>query len=208
MTFPLQRQAFQSGPCTTELFVPDAATVKEAYQQGLIPFPYWSQIWPAAKALAQFLAAHSFYVKGKTVVELGAGLGLPSFVAAHTARQVLCTDAIPEAVEVIRYSATHLNLLNLTADVLDWQYLPPELTADVLLLSDINYEPASFDFLQKIISTFLSKGSTVILSTPQRLMAKDFLTPLLADCVAQEEAEVMHEGRAVMTTVLVLKKEG
>jgi hypothetical protein len=76
-----------------------------------------------------------------------------------------------------------------------------------LLLSDVNYKPALFAVLQNVISSFLLKGTTVILSTPQRLMAKDFLTPLLTNCIEQEELEVTHERGKVMTTVLVLKKK-
>ena len=207
MLFPLRLETFAAGDYSVEFFVPDAVAVKEAYQKGWIPFPYWSQVWPAAKALAFFLLANPGYVREKTVLELGAGLGLPSLVAAGSASRVLCTDYVPEAVAIINRSAAHLSLQNFHAEVRDWRQMPADINPDVLLLSDINYEPEVFSTLQTIISAFLQKRTTVLLSTPQRLMAKDFIAPLLPFCTRQEEVAVQQEGTTVMTTVLVLEGE-
>jgi predicted nicotinamide N-methyase len=206
MSFLLHLQQFAVDESLMELFVPDAGAVKKAWQSGDIPFPYWSQVWPSAKALATFLVQQPSFVRDKTVLELGAGLGLPSLVAARFAAQVRCTDYAPEAVDIAAASAAEAGLKNMTASVLDWQHLPPGLHADVLLLSDINYVPEAFAQLSFVIAGFLSQGTTVLLSTPQRLMAKDFLVPLLADCQQQKEIEVSHEGKNVVITVMVLKK--
>jgi predicted nicotinamide N-methyase len=206
MVFPFYLQQFSIDEFVIELFVPDAAAVRTVYQDGATPFPYWSQVWPAAKAMATFLVRHPSFANEKKVVELGAGLGLPSLVAAQHAAQVLCTDYVPEAVKMAAISVTHAGLKNVTAAVLDWQHLPPNLEVDVLLLSDVNYEPEAFAVLTGVINTFLSKGTTILLSTPQRLMAKGFIAPLLANCVKQEEVTVWHEGKEVLITVLVLEK--
>jgi hypothetical protein len=48
-------------------------------------------------------------------------------------QKVFCTDSAPEAVEVIRYSAAHLQLSNFSADVWIGATLTKP-TADVLLL--------------------------------------------------------------------------
>jgi predicted nicotinamide N-methyase len=207
MLFPLRVELFSAAGVSLALFVPDADAVKEAYQNGLISFPYWSQVWPAAKALANFLLCYPDYINAKRVVELGAGLGLPSLVAARFATSVLCTDSVPEAVAIVRQSVTYLHLQNFRAEVLDWQQLPSELSADVLLLSDINYEPDVFASLQTIIASFLQKGTTILISTPQRLMAKEFVLPLLNSCVMQEEITVQHQGSDVNITVMVLRKQ-
>jgi hypothetical protein len=55
-----------------------------------------------------------------------------------------------------------------------------------------------------MVNTFLFKGTTVLLSTPQRLLAKEFIAPLLAYCEQQEEVVVLHKGNEVAITVLVL----
>lgn len=204
--FPLHLQTIDLSGTPVELFVPELGAVKAVYEEGAIHFPYWSQVWPSARALAQFLLLNPSFVGEKTVLELGAGLGLPSLVAARIANQVLCTDYVPEAVAVARQSAAHLQLQNFQAEVLDWQQLPAGLEADVLLLSDINYEPVAFDTLQKVIGAFLQKGTTVLLSTPQRLVAKAFIGPLLANCIRQEEVIVQQREQEVPVSILVLQK--
>lgn len=207
MYFPLHLQTVSVQQEQLQLYVPEEEAVRNAYKKGDIPFPYWSQIWPAAKALAGFLLQHPHCTEKKKVVELGAGLGLPSLVAARNATHVLCTDMVPEAVATVQQSAAHLNLQNVAVEVLDWRHLPKDLKTDVLLLSDINYEPAAFALLQDVITLFLQKRATIILSTPQRLMAKDFIAPLLVDCTQQEEIKVLHNGENIAIAVVMLESK-
>ncbi|MBB1284498.1 methyltransferase [Flavisolibacter sp. BT320] len=206
MEFPLHLQTIPLQSAPVSLYVPDAAAVRAAYEEGKMPFPYWSQVWPAAIALAQFLAIHPEYIARKNIVELGAGLGLPSLVAASYAGTVLCTDIAPEAVAIVEKSVKKMGLENVCAMAIDWSNLPKEFSADVLILSDINYEPAAFGQLQKLVNRFLQNGSLILLSTPQRLMAKEFVLPLLQHYSFQEEISVEHNGSLVPTTVLVLEK--
>lgn len=205
MQFPLTWQTISLQQEPVGLYVPDARAVKTAYDGGSISSPYWSQVWPAAKALAQFILANEALLVSKNVLEIGAGLGLPSLVAARFAASVHCTDVSPEAIDIVQASAERLNLKNVYPSVLDWQQLPADLTPDVLLLSDINYEPAAFHHLQTVVKSFLDKNTRILLSTPQRLVAKEFILPLLKHCIFQQEVEVAHNGTKVATAVLVLE---
>lgn len=207
MEFPLVLQTIPLQPEPVRLYVPDADEVRAAYEEGKILFPYWSQVWPAAKALAQFLVLHPETIMGKNVVELGAGLGLPSLVAGRYANTVLCTDIAPEAVAAVDASINYLGLKNVCSRTIDWSHLPEDLSAEVVLLSDINYKPAVFQLLQTLVSSFLQNGSCILLSTPQRLMAKEFILPLLQHCLQQEEIVAEHNGSLVPATVLVLKRK-
>lgn len=208
MSFPLELKQYTLQGHTLELFVPQLVAVSEAYRGGNIAFPYWSQVWPAARALTEFLLQQLHYVSGKKVVEIAGGLGMPSVAAAPYAASVLCTDYDPEAVAAVQASARHNGLTNLTAERLDWRSIPRDLEADVVLLSDINYDPASFDVQGEMIERFLRLGTTILLSTPQRLMAKDFIAQLLPWCILQQEMPVMHGDKEVFTTVMVLKVSG
>lgn len=187
-----------------QLYVPDAKAVQEAYRRNEISFPYWSKVWPAAIALTEFVLLHPAFIQNKRVVELGAGLGLPSLFAARFASSVLCTDHSPEAVQLAQLSAQHNNLSNIQTALLDWNHLPKDLEADVVLLSDINYEPDAFHALMKMVNHFMMKKTILLLSTPQRLMAKDFISPLQAFCTSRQEMDVRHEGKQVMISVMVL----
>lgn len=202
----LQQFCFE-GHCI-ELFVPESKELQERYRQGNTHFPYWGQVWPAAQALTAFLLQHPHFIQNKKVVELAAGLGLPSLAAARYARTVLCSDYLREAVAVIKKSAAHNALQNFSVQLLNWQALPHNLEADVLLLSDINYEPSAFDLQRQLIQQFLQKGATIFLSTPQRLSAKTFITPLLFYCQQHAQVTVLHDAKEVMISILVLKQQG
>ncbi len=207
MTSPLVLQAFQFGKQRIELYVPDPVHVQQKFLQQIkeapsIASPYWSQVWPAALSLSQFLVDHSHLVQNKKVLELAAGLGLPSLVAAAYANNVYCTDYLPEAIEVINRTIAYNQFNNVGTGLLNWNELPENITADVLLLSDINYEPASFDVLFSVLQRFVNQGTTIILSTPQRIMAKPFVGRLLPWCIQQEEITVQENIR---TTVMVFR---
>ena len=206
MNFPVKLQTITIGEIAIELFVPESNFVKQAYHEGTISFPYWSKIWPAAIALSKFMVRHPHYLQNKRLAELGAGLGLPSLLAARYASSVLCTDYVAEAVIIAQQSAAHNSLTNFTAAVVNWHHLTNDFEAEVLLLSDVNYEPVIFDELLQLVKKFLNGGSTIVLSTPQRLMAKDFIAPLVANTIQQEEIIVEHEGQVTTITVLVLIK--
>src|SRR5687768_15878424 len=154
MSVSLQLQHLERPGYTIDLFVPNAQEVQDSYfrqkqEQADVPFPHWTKLWPAALAMADFIHEHPELVQHKNVLELAAGLGLPSFVAARYANRVCCSDYLNEAVATMARSAQHLQLSNVTCLLLDWNYLLADLSADVLLLIDINYDPEQFEQLYK-----------------------------------------------------------
>jgi len=209
MSLPLGLQHFNLGKKEVVLYVPRLGDVQKKYQQqkkqnSQAPFPYWAQVWPAAVALSRFVVNQPKWVSNKTVLELAAGLGLPSLAAAPLAQKVTCTDNVPAAVEVAQQSAVYNGFKNMHCQVLDWNFLPEDLHADVLLMSDVNYEPQQFEILYNVLQTFLQKGTTILLSTPQRLMAKPFIERLLPWCQLQQQEYVTQHNEEVAISVLVL----
>ncbi|MCW3072976.1 MAG: hypothetical protein JWP69_45 [Flaviaesturariibacter sp.] len=209
--FRLDIQPLEFNGRSVFIYVPNKASVKDWYlsqkgTDGANADPYWAKLWPAAIGLSQFLVTNLSLIQQKTVLELAGGLGLPSLVAAPYAKEVLCSDYMPAAIEVVRRSMLLNGYENVTAKVLNWNDLPPDTHADVLLLSDINYDPQVFGSLYQVLHSFLEKGTTVLLSTPQRLVAKDFIGPLLRYCIQQEEREIHWEGEQAFVSLFVLKK--
>ncbi|HEU4471305.1 MAG TPA: methyltransferase domain-containing protein [Flavisolibacter sp.] len=204
MDIPLILQQFNFGEESIPLLVPDPAHIKKQFLDGP-SLPYWSQVWPAAIALTGFVLHNPGIFKEKRVLELAAGLGLPSMAAAKYARSVLCSDLEAEAMLAAKRSAEEAGLNNLRCLVLDWNNLPGDLDADIVLLSDVNYDPAAFNTLRHLIEVFLQKGALVILSTPERLVAKDFVAPLLSYCTSREQAAIKHGGTEVGVTLFVLQ---
>jgi predicted nicotinamide N-methyase len=208
MPFSSELKSYSFGDVLVELFVPDLQQMQINYEakKTEISFPYWAQIWPAAIGLTEFIIQNTHYVKGKKVLELAAGLGLPSFAAARFADTVYTSDYQPEAVELMRQSIAYHGWKHVHAGILHWKKLPANLEAETLLLSDVNYNPDDFDDLHTMVQQFLHNGTTVLLSSPQRLMAKSFITKLLPDCIFQEEKAIKMPAETVWVTVFVLEK--
>jgi predicted nicotinamide N-methyase len=205
MSFPLHLTEIDLGNEKISLYVPDADAVQRAWKQGSISFPYWSQVWPSSIALSTFIINNSHFVRNKKLLEMGGGLGLPSLVAAKYGTSVICTDKQEEAMEVVKASAVYLGLHNLKTKVLDWGSCTTDLDADIILLSDVNYEPAALEELSRLLRMVLKKGMTILLSTPQRLVARNFVNSFLPFCISQEEMIVRHIGTNVPITMVVLK---
>ena len=165
------------------LYVPEPELVKPTYENLLLkdaatPFPFWAKIWPSAKAMSFFLKQEPGWVEGKRVLELGAGIGLPSFTIAKYPCELIISDYSTDAVALIEKNIHHLRLQHAKAMRLDWNSFPDNIGADTILLSDINYDPDQFGSLQELIRRFLQQGSNVVLATPQRITATPFVEEL------------------------------
>lgn len=208
MRYPLQLTPFSA---ELAIYIPDYEQVKEVYEAILIdhpaePFPYWAKLWPSSIALVQYLKANTIWIEHKNVLEIGAGLGLPSFMIAGYANSVQVSDYAPEAVELLEKNIQHLQLNNVQAMELDWNNVPDSINADVVLLSDVNYNPSQFNGLLQLITKLISEGTIVLLSTPQRIMASPFVNAI-QPLVKQTHVELVNEnGNSIEISILVLSK--
>ena len=210
MQLPQQVQEFNFGSEKLQLCVPDETAVREKYEKeknnGQAPaFPYWAKLWPASVALCNYLHSHSGLIKDKLVLELAAGLGLPSLLAARYARQVICSDHAADALEVIAASARLNQAYNIDCRLIDWQHYPADLHADVVLLSDVNYDPGQFQILNQLLVSLLQKGTIVVLSTPQRIAGKAFIEKLLPYCKEKITGHVETAGDSAEIFIMQLE---
>lgn len=195
-------QSFFIGGHEVQLMVPDAAAPLQSVHS-----PYWAKLWPAALGLCAFLQNNLHYIHQKNILEIAAGLGLPSVFAAPHAAEVYCSDIEPAAVELIKKSVLHNKLGNVHCFVAGWNDFDTAIIPDTLLLSDVNYEPLQFEELLKVMEHYLTQRCTIILSTPQRLMAKPFIEKLLQYCVQQEEVMVAENNSETAVSIFVLVKK-
>jgi len=194
------------------IYIPAYEAVKAIYADLLesdpaTPFPYWAKVWPSAIALHNVLQKHPSLIRDKTVLELGAGIGLPSLMMAGITNSIQISDYNLDAVELLRKNIEHLELENAEALKLDWNNLPENIDPEVVILSDVNYDPTQFETLTKLIEKFIHQGSTVILSTPQRIMASPFVLVLSIFIIA-DYLELVDENRVTKEiSILVLSKK-
>ncbi len=82
----------------------DAADIPDDGPVAWAPIaPYWSVLWRSGVALAHELDGQE--LRGRRVVELGCGLGVPSIAAARAGASVLATDECPEALTLLERNA-------------------------------------------------------------------------------------------------------
>lgn len=206
--YPTILKTYYIGTTPLEIFVPDPVSLVAQYKKENkgAGFLYWAKVWPAAIGLCTFLHNNLSYIEDKKVLELAAGPGLPGIFCATYAKQVCISDIEAEAVAMIQQTITHHQLKNTECSILDWNNLIQVPIPEIVLLSDINYNPAQFEELLLAVNYLLSNGCCIILSTPQRLMAKDFIQQILVFCKEQTEIEVEMENGKTNISVFVLKK--
>ncbi|KAF2251172.1 hypothetical protein BU26DRAFT_592254 [Trematosphaeria pertusa] len=156
--------------------------------------PLWGHfLWNAGRTISTYLEERaSHLVQAKTVLELGAGGGLPSLVCALSgAAQVVVTD-YPDAdlIDNLRYNITHCSLLparsNIVAEGYLWGAPTGDLTKhlsgcsafDVLILADLLFNHSAHSQLVKTVQLMLKKSPTsraFVFFTPYRpwLLEKD-----------------------------------
>ena len=133
--------------------------------------PYWAELWPSGVALAHAVAALD--LEGKRVLELGAGLGLPSFAAALRGANVLAIDWAEDAVALLRDNAAR-NGIVLRAQWMRWDDPGPLLEQapwDLVLGADLLYEQRNADRLLELLPRL---GGDLLLADPGRPFAPAF----------------------------------
>ena len=144
--------------------------------------PYWAELWPAGLALARHVAGLD--LAGRTVLELGCGLGLPSLAAALRGSDVVATDWAEDAIELLQRNAGR-NGARLRVARVRWSEPEPLLRAapwDLVLGADLLYEERNAAQLAALLPLL---GREVLLAEPGRPYAKDFLDRFDAEPVAE-----------------------
>ena len=72
---------------------------------------------------------------------------------------------------------------------------------------DVNYESAVFDELLAVLEYFLQHKITIVISTPQRLIAKPFISRLLPYCTQQWNCGILLNRNETGVSVFVLEEQ-
>ena len=139
--------------------------------------PYWAELWPAAVALAHYVAQR-LDLAGRRVLELGCGLGLVGVVAALQGAQVLCTDYEPAALAFAHYNARRNACRQVRFRLVDWRRPALHRRYEYILASDVVYEARNFGPLVALLQRFLARGGSAVFSEPGRANAVPFFALL------------------------------
>lgn len=143
--------------------------------------PYGVVLWPSAIALAHEVATREKDFRGRTVLELGAGTGLPGIIAASLGARVVQTDRQELALYLCRLNGERNGALGIQHREADWTVWPIEDHFDWILGSDVLYGETLHPHLRRIIESNLKPGGRVLLADPFRAASVPFLESLEAD---------------------------
>jgi ETFB lysine methyltransferase len=135
--------------------------------------PYWADVWPSARILAEHIAANDG--KGQRLLELGCGIGLPALVARAARFEVLATDYYAEALEFTEANAERNGLEDVDTRLVDWRRLPDDLGQfEVILAADVLYEKPQAALVAAVIAQCLTPNGIALVSDPGRRTAESF----------------------------------
>ncbi len=155
------------------LWLIDAANMDRAFspeetRRILDEPPYWCFCWASGLVLARWLAERPDWVRGKRVLDFGAGSGVAAIAAAKAgAAEVVACDLDPLALAACRANAA-LNGVEL-------RYLQDFFGEadrfDLILVADVLYDRANLPLLDQ----FLSRGREALVADSR---VRDFAHPL------------------------------
>ena len=148
--------------------------------------PYWADLWPSARILAEELAV--MRLGGQRVLELGCGLGFVSLGAVYGGAEVTATDYYEDATRFARLNVADATGKRIDARMVNWVDLPRDLGRfDIVLASDVLYEHRYASLVANAIAATLVKGGEAIVADPGRIALREFLD----EC---ESLGLEHEG--------------
>jgi ETFB lysine methyltransferase len=136
--------------------------------------PYWADVWPSARVLAERVA--TMPVDDRRFLELGCGAGLVSVAAAIAGFDVTATDYYDEA---LRFTA--LNVLMNTGALIDtrigdWRRFPHDIGRfELVVASDVLYEQPHAGLIAGVLDRTLTARGSAIIADPGRIAAPQFV---------------------------------
>ena len=161
-----------------------------------VPPPYWAFAWAGGQALARYILDHPELVRGKRVLDLGAGSGLTALAPMLAGG----TSAVAADIDALALIATRLNaaanslLVATTSD--DLLACRPE-PYDVVLVGDLFYERQLAGKVLAYIDAARAQNALVLIGDPRRnyfprdrfTKVADFRVPVTREL---EDSEIKH----------------
>jgi predicted nicotinamide N-methyase len=128
--------------------------------------PFWAFAWAGGQALARHVLDQPERVRGRRVLDFGAGSGVVAIAAARAgAARVLAAEIDPVACAAIRLNA---ELNQAAVEILEDDLIGRDLGADLILVGDMCYERPLAERLVAWLRGLAGRGVTVLLGDPGR----------------------------------------
>lgn len=128
---------------------------------------YWIFCWASGQVLARYLLDHPQLVRGKRVLDFGAGSGVVAIAAAMAgAGEVIACDNDPLALQACALNA-HLNGVNIT---LESDFYAVNNDLDLIVVADVLYDHENLPWMSRLAT----RASQVIVADSR---VKNFSVP-------------------------------
>jgi len=164
-------------------------------------FPLWAKIWKASWVLSAYLADMPVE-PDKRFLELGAGVGLVSIVAASFGHPMTMTEYNPDALNFAHANAHLNNCPGLPIRKLDWHR--PQLSGkfDAIVASEVTYKLEDFVPLIRLFRAYLQPEGEIILASEMRKTGKDLFNQLKTDFDIKVEKKSLRSETGATRIVL------
>lgn len=126
-------------------------------------FPFWVKLWEAAMILSYVLSSLP-EARGKSLLEIGAGLGAPGMAAAASGFDVTLSDYEDIIMDFQKVSVAASGLQNVRCIHLDWLD-PPEMEPfDILAAAEVLFREEFFEPLLTVFRKYLKPGGSIFLA--------------------------------------------
>ncbi len=161
-------------------------------------FPFWIRLWDAAMILAYVLGSQP-RAAGRTLLELGAGLGAPGLAAAAAGFAVTISDYEDIIMDFQKVSAAASGLKDVQFAHLDWLNPPQMEPFDVLAGAEILFRDEFFQPLLNVFKTYLKADGEIYLAhDAKRQSLPKFLQLAQKDFdIGTKEQVIKRDGKKI-----------
>lgn len=127
---------------------------------------YGMYVWPCSPVLAQYIWYNRVSVKGKTVLEIGAGTSLPGITAVKCGADVILSDSsdYPQCLENCRISCAANELSNIPVIGIKWGQFNSDILnlqpVDIILGSDCFFDTQDFEDIIVTVAFLMEKRTS------------------------------------------------
>jgi predicted nicotinamide N-methyase len=172
--FEVREEAFAHRDFSVRMLLPRAADalIDEAEFEADERLPYWADLWPSARGLTRHLLDRP--PVERRIVELGAGVALPSLALRSLGADPLATDYYADALRFAEANASRNGLAPLRTALLDWRDPPRDERWELAVAADVVYEQRNGEALAALLPTILADGGRMLLADPGRVYFGEF----------------------------------
>ncbi len=170
-------------------------------------FPLWAKIWKASWVLSGYLAELPPDANQR-LLEIGAGVGLVSIVAATFGHQITMTEYNSDALNFARANACLNNCPDLPIKKLDWNHPGLKDQFDLIVAAEVTYDEASFLPLIRLFKSNLKAAGEIILASEIRGGGKDLFRLFKSDFdITVAKKTLRSETVAIPIVLLKMRKK-